>query len=188
MAIDWDSTEARSGEGGRLEPGPYIMRVLEAEDAPDRGYNYMRLDVAVGESANHYVERGWDGLGCYASYDESGDPDQKWKNERYKHMFQCMEASTPNGWKFDGDVHNTEQFVNCLVGAVIRDAEYEDRETGEVKVRLEVGKFFPAEELAEQKPMKMRELKGKRQASTPTPDEAEPSQASTDAYSGTIPF
>lgn len=155
--IKWEEVE-ESKTGERLPSGPYVGKVVGALDVPDKQYVRLEIDVAEGDYAKHFEERGWNGRYYYGSYKDTA-------LGMFKAMFLRFEESNP-GWKFDGDEHNAGQFRGLLVGIVLRDEEYEDRGTGEVKCSQKIGKLVAAQDVrnGSAKPMEKKLLNGSAQA------------------------
>lgn len=171
------------GDGGRLEPGAYVLVCIGAEDDPVKEQTILTFDIEEGEYAGFYRERGWEGLRHWAGYGlmpQSKSP--TWLQERYAGMFTAMSESVKGQWQFDGNEHNARQFVGNTVGAVLREAEYLNKD-GEVKTNLEIGKFCPSFDVrnGEAKPMKKRELPADKKPKAQA-------QQSTDMYNDDLPF
>lgn len=172
MAINWN--EVKESQGGEsLEPGCYVGRVVKARDFPDREYIRLEFDIAEGEHAGHFAERGWDGKFYYASYKETA-------LGMFKAMFLRFEESTRATWRFNGDEHDAAQFVGREVGIVLREEEYADRGTGEIKTGLKIAKIVAAQDVrnGDARPMPPKKLK---------PGDAPATAKAADDYSD-VPF
>lgn len=181
---DWGNVKPNmGGDGGRLEPGAYVMCVTAAEDDPAKEQLILTFDVEEGDYAGFYSERGWDGLRYWAGYGlmpQSKNPE--WLQERFAGMFKAMEESSYGKWKFDGNEHNAQQFKGLTVGVVLREAEYLNK-NGEVKESIEIGKFCLAQDVrnGSVKPMKKRELPADKKPKAQA-------QQTTDMYDDDLPF
>lgn len=134
--IKWEEVEESKG-AERLPSGCYVGKVVGAVDFPDKQYIRLEIDIAEGDFAGYFEERGWNGRYYYGSYKESA-------LGLFKSMFLRYEESNP-GWKFDGDEHNAAQFRGRLVGIVLREEEYE--KDGEVKCSQRIGKLVAAQDV-----------------------------------------
>lgn len=154
--IKWEEVKESTG-GEKLPNGCYVGKIVSAVDYPSKEYVKMEIDIAEGDFADHFSERGWNGRFWYASYKESA-------LGMFKSMFLRVEESNP-GWKFNGDEHDAGQFRGKLVGIVLHDEEYE--KDGEVKISQKIGDLVAAQDVrnGSAKPMKDKLLSGKRDAS-----------------------
>lgn len=151
--IKWEEVKESKG-GEKLPSGCYVGKVVGAIDYPDKEYIRLEFDIAEGDFAKHFEERGWNGRYWYASYKATALGMFKW-------MFLRLEESNP-GWKFDGDEHNAGQFRGKLAGIVMRDEEYMDAASGEVKCSQKIAKIVAAQDVRNgtAKPMEKLLLNG----------------------------
>lgn len=185
---DWGNVKPNmGGDGGRLEPGAYVMCVTSASDDILTSQTILTFDVEEGDFAGFYSERGWEGLKHWAGYGlmpESKSP--TWLQERYAGMFTAMQESSGGRWKFDGNEHNAKQFVGCTVGVYLREADYVNKD-GELRTNVEIGKFCPAQDVraGNVKPMKKRELSDAQKAKLNPQGQ---SQDQSTIYDDDLPF
>lgn len=153
--IKWEEVKESNG-GGKLPSGCYVGKIVSAVDYPAKEYLLLEIDIAEGEFAEHFAERGWSGRYWYASYKEAA-------LGMFKSMFLRVEESNP-GWKFDGDEHDAGQFRGKLVGIAVRDEEYE--KGGEVKRLQKIAKLVAAQDVrnGSAKPMEDKLLGAASQA------------------------
>ena len=151
--IKWEEVKESTG-GEKLPNGCYVGKVVSAVDYPAKEYVRMEIDIAEGDFADHFAERGWSGRYWYASYKETA-------LGMFKSMFLRFEESNP-GWKFNGDEHDAGQFRGQIVGIVLREEEYE--QNGEVKCSQKIGKLVAAQDVrnGSAKPMEKKTLDGGR--------------------------
>ena len=142
--IKWEEVKESTG-GEKLPSGCYVGKIVSAAD-----YLRLEIDIAEGEFAEYFAERGWSGRFWYASYKEAA-------LGMFKAMFLRIEESNP-GWKFDGDEHDAGQFRGKLVGIVLREEEYE--KDGEVKCSQKIGRLVAAQDVrnGSAKPMEKKLL------------------------------
>lgn len=120
-----------------LAPGGYIVKVLEAEDFPNKEYLRLKLDIATGEHKDHYKELddrfGFWGLYWYMSYKDTA-------LGLFKQGINALRNSNSD-LKWEDDAENDEKMLEgCTVGAILREEEYLAND-GEVKSNV---KFFKA--------------------------------------------
>ena len=132
-SFNWNSI-ASSNEGGfkKLEAGPYVARITDMEDNPQREYVEVVFDIAEGKDAGYYSDD-WGRNHPYAhhffmSYKESALGMLKGR----------LEAIGSSNTGFDPfaawDAGRTDMFVGTLVGINLQEEEYETND-GEVRTR-----------------------------------------------------
>ena len=120
-----------------LTPGGYVVKILEAEDFPDKEYLRLKLDIAAGPNKDHYKDLddrfGFWGLYWYMSYKQTA-------LSLFKAGINAIRKSNAD-FTWEDDAENDEKtLVGCMVGAVLREEEYLSND-GEVKSNV---KFYKA--------------------------------------------
>lgn len=179
-SLNWNNIQASSDDGGfvSLPAGPYVARIIDATDNPDREYVEVVWDIAEGEHTAHYDDA-WGQAHPYAhhffmSYKERA-------LGMLKGRLEAIAASNPGFDPFAAwDAGRLDIFTGRLVGINVQEEEYE--RNGEVKTRLNVCQIVDAQRVRDGK-VKAREKKtlGGRPA-------APASKASIPYYDGEIPF
>lgn len=175
--LNWDNIQS-SNEGGfkKLEAGPYVARITDMEDNPQREYVEVVFDIAEGKDAGYYSDD-WGRNHPYAhhffmSYKESALGMLKGR----------LEAIGSSNTGFDPfaawDAGRTDMFVGKLVGINLQEEEYETND-GEVRTRLNVCQVVDAQRVRDGM-VKAREPKKLAKTSSTI--------KTTDVYSGEIPF
>lgn len=151
-------TEASGGtDFVRLPAGGYVCRIVKVTDHADEAKPYLHIvyDIAEGEYANYYSDE-WGKENEWAH-----DMRQYYTPAAYgifKGFLKAVDIS--NGADFEGAAENgfdEQMFLNCLVGLIIGEEEYESND-GSVKTRLRVRGTRPAQNIREGK-FKAPELK-----------------------------
>jgi hypothetical protein len=137
-ANKWDAVEVEENKYEPITPGAYVAKIVSAEDVEDREYNLLLWDIAEGKFAGKFSDDFWVGKdyahNYYASYKETA-------LGMYKAMFLKLQESN-EGFVFDGDEHNAEQFVELEIGIVLREEAYVTK-SGEKRSNLKIGKLVP---------------------------------------------
>lgn len=180
-SLNWNNIQASSDDGGfvSLPAGPYVARIIDATDNPDREYVEVVWDVAEGEHIAHYDDA-WGQAHPYAhhffmSYKERA-------LGMLKGRLEAIAASNPGFDPFAAwDAGRLDMFKGRLVGINLQEEEYE--RDGEVKVRMNVCQIVNAQRVrdGEIKARARKTLDGK-----PAPKSAKTAPAPE--WNGEIPF
>lgn len=179
-SFNWDSITATSdGEFRRLAPGPYVAKIVRADDFPNREYVEVVFDIAEGKDAGFYSDD-W-GVGHPAAHHFF----MSYKDKALgmlKGRLEAIGASNPGFDPFAAwDAGRIRMFEGRLVGINLQEEEYEGND-GEIRTRLNVCQVVDASKVrsGEIKPRERKKLAGKQ----PSKPAARPAEV----YSGEIPF
>ena len=179
-SINWNNVEAKAdGDFKQLAPGPYVARIVRADDKPDKEYVEIVFDIAEGANAGFYSDD-WGKSHPYAhhffmSYKETA-------LGMLKGRMEAIAASNPGFDPFAAwDAGRVEMFEGRLVGINLQEEEYEGSD-GEIRTRLNVCQVVDAAKVrsGEIKPREIKKLGGKQ----PSKGAPKPSKV----YTGEIPF
>lgn len=156
-SVDFESVQDSKRTSG-VEPGAYVCRVIRSEDVADREYVKVIWDIAEGPHANHYSDQ-WGEEHPFAhqlimSYKPTA-------LSMLKGMLTAFAESNPG---FDAmaawNAGRLDMFNGRLIGLNLREEEYEYN--GEVRTRLIVGDWIPANDVREGnvRPMSIKRIKG----------------------------
>lgn len=128
-----DFESVKANEGGafpRPEAGGYVVKIVHAEDVPDREYLKLEYDIAEGAFKGYYTDTmeraGFWGATLYRSY-------KKGTEDFFKGFVRAVEESNP-GYCWDWDERTLE---GKLVGFVLGEEEYQKND-GTIGTRLTV--------------------------------------------------
>lgn len=177
-SFNWNSI-ASSNEGGfkKLEAGPYVARITDMEDNPQREYVEVVFDIAEGKDAGYYSDD-WGRNHPYAhhffmSYKETALP-------MLKGRLEAIAASNPGFDPFAAwDAGRADMFVGKLVGINLQEEEYETSD-GEVRTRLNVCQVVDVQ--------RVRDGKVKARDPKKLGGKTAPATKPTEVYAGEIPF
>lgn len=132
--INWDNYQAKT-EGGSigLPAGAYVCRITDMQDAPEREYVRMTVDVAEGEHAGHFSDdwgkaHPWGHSMCL-SYKESA-------LGMTKGRLQAISDANPGFDAFAAwDAGRLDMFELRIIGVVFREEEYE-AQGGEIRTSV----------------------------------------------------
>lgn len=180
-SLNWKNIQASSDDGGfsSLPAGPYVARIIDATDNPDREYVEVIWDIAEGEHTAHYDDA-WGQAHPYAhhffmSYKERA-------LGMLKGRLEAIAASNPGFDPFAAwDAGRLDMFRGRLVGINLQEEEYE--RDGEVKVRMNVCQIVNAQRVrdGEIKARARKTLDGK-------PAQKSTKPAPAPEWNGEIPF
>jgi len=147
-----------AGEYQRHPAGPYICKIINVEDLPEKEYLKVTFDIADGEYKDYYKKgreehSDWAWYGAYTkSYKTTALP-----------MFKrfCSAVSKSNGsFVFDGGASNSDEktLIGKKIGLTFREVEYYGND-GNLKTKLEVFSEFPIDKIGEQKIPNIKKLK-----------------------------
>lgn len=139
-----------AGDFERVPAGPYICKICDVIDFPDKEYLKVIYDIDEGEYKGYYSELrknhpDWEWSGAYVkSYKQKALP-----------MFKrfCSAVSQSNGnYVFDGGDSNPDETTlrGKTLGIVFQEEEYYGND-GNKRTRLVVFKEFPVHKFADQK-------------------------------------
>ena len=180
-SLNWNDIDA-SNEGGftPLPAGPYVARIIDAEDNDQREYVEVVFDIAEGEHAGYYSDD-WGKKRPYAhhffmSYKEKA-------LGMLKGRLEAIATSNPGFDPFAAwDAGRLDMFRNRLVGINLQEEEYEGSD-GEVRTRMNVCQVVDAQRVRDGlvKARDKKTLDGK-------PGQSTSATTATPVYSGPIPF
>lgn len=175
--VNWGNVSASSdGDFERLEPGPYVAKVVTMTDKPEKEYVELVYDIAEGPRAGFYSDD-WGLQHPYAHHVFLSYKDKALG--MLKGRLEAIQASNPGFDPFAAwDAGRLDMFAGRIFGINIQEEEYE-RSDGETGTRLNVCQVVPAQDVRDGK-VKTRSKKtldGKlHNAATPKADaeDAEP--------------
>jgi hypothetical protein len=164
MRIDQEYENTEAAEGGNYiapPPGGYIFQVLEVSEKPSSSGKDMitlTLDIADGEFE-----------GAFQRFPKKYCQLVNGDNLPYfKAMIEAFQTSNPErGRLIQGGNFDPQRLTGAVVGGCIREEEYQDRETREIKVGLKVAWLCDLEKVGDIKPPKLKKLAGGQGASRP---------------------
>lgn len=144
-SINWNNVQASNDSGfKRLPAGPYVARIIDAIDKPEKEYVEIIWDIAEGEHTAFYDDA-WGQAHPFAhhlfmSYKEKA-------LGMLKGRLEAIAASNPGFDPFAAwDAGRADMFKGRLIGINLQEEEYEDRE-GEVRTRLNVCQVVGAQKV-----------------------------------------
>ncbi len=175
--VNWGSVTA-SGDGDfkRLEPGPYVAKVVTMTDKPEKEYVELVYDIAEGPRAGFYSDN-WGLQHPYAHHIFLSYKDKALG--MLKGRLEAIQASNPGFDPFAAwDAGRLDMFAGRVLGINLQEEEYE-RSDGETGTRLNVCQVVPAQDVRDGKvkPRAKKTLDGKAtKAATPkaSAEDAEP--------------
>lgn len=179
IPLDKEYTTTEAAEGGQYElppPGGYILQCIEASDKPSNAGKAMvtlSFDIAEGEYQ-----------GAFAKYPKKFFQLVNGEHLAYfKGMLKAFEESN-SAQAMAGVVKDLQfdssKLVKRLVGASIREAEYKDKTTGEIKVGMEIHFLCPVKQVPDIKPAGIKKFKAGTAASSPSGPRSAPPQTDDD--------
>lgn len=147
--VNWgDVTASGDGDFKRLEPGPYVAKVVTMTDFPEKEYVKLVYDIAEGPNAGFYSDD-WGLQHPYAhqvflSYKEKA-------LGMLKGRLEAIQASNPGFDPFAAwDAGRLDMFAGRVLGVNLQEEEYE-RSDGETGTRLSVCQVVPAQDVRDGK-------------------------------------
>lgn len=147
--VNWgDVTASGDGDFKRLEPGPYVAKVVTMTDFPEKEYVKLVYDIAEGPRAGFYSDD-WGLQHPYAhqvflSYKEKA-------LGMLKGRLEAIQASNPGFDPFAAwDAGRLDMFAGRVFGINLQEEEYE-RGDGETGTRLSVCQVVPAQDVRDGK-------------------------------------
>lgn len=166
IQLDKEFTTTEAAEGGAYEPPPaggYTFQVVDVSEEPSQAGNDMvtlSLDIADGphEGAFERFPRK-----VFQLVNGDNLPYFKGMLEKFKacNSKQKLQNLVSKDLRLDAS-----QLKGCLIGGSLRQAEYLDKNSGEVKIGMEVGYLCTLEDLATLKPQPIKKLPARRDTAT----------------------
>lgn len=177
--VNWGTVQASTdGDFTRLPAGPYVAKIVSANDNAMKEYVEVVFDIAEGEHANHYNDD-WGKNHPYAHHFFMSYKDTALG--MLKGRLEAIQSSNPGFDPFAAwDAGRLDMFTNRLVGINLQEEEYDY--AGEVKTRMNVCQIVPAQDVRDGK-VKKRDIKALNGSST-----SASTTVASDVYSGPIPF
>lgn len=133
----WEEVKPSTGANG-IEPGGYVMKILAAQDIPEKQYLKIILDIDEGKNKGHYQDVydsfGFWGLILYRSY-KSGSEGM------FKAFTNAVEASNNYVWAW-----NEATLKGLKIGAVLQTEKYKNS-IGDIKNRIIVNKVCSVQDI-----------------------------------------
>lgn len=155
---NFQTEKAKTGGQYSAPPaGPYIWLVTDVSEAPSKDGKPMvtlTLDVYSGPEK-----------GCFEKFPKKYRQLVNGDNMPYfKGMLEAFKASNPQE-KIRSLINQQLHFFpmvlkGCIVGGMLRDHEYKQKDSGEIKVGQEIAYLFPVSEVGNLKPMPLKKLSG----------------------------
>lgn len=145
---NWDNTQAKTSGFTNLEPGPQILGIVAVVGTISKSNSEMlvlSLDIAHGEFKNHYskmsnrLEKECY-LKMYMSTSETGLP-------FFKGNIEIIEKCN-KGYKWNWDENSLR---GKFIGGNLRNEEYVNQTSGEVKEILKIDSFCTIEDIRDGK-------------------------------------
>jgi hypothetical protein len=147
--VNWGSITA-SGDGDfkRLEPGPYVAKVVTMTDKPEKEYVELVYDIAEGPRAGFYSDD-WGLQHPYAHHVFLSYKDKALG--MLKGRLEAIQSSNPGFDPFAAwDAGRLDMFAGRVFGINLQEEEYE-RSDGETGTRLNVCQVVPAQDVRDGK-------------------------------------
>lgn len=147
--VNWgDVTASGDGDFKRLEPGPYVAKVVTMTDKPEKEYVELVYDIAEGPRAGFYSDD-WGLQHPYAHHVFLSYKDKALG--MLKGRLEAIQASNPGFDPFAAwDAGRLDMFAGRIFGINIQEEEYE-RSDGENGTRLNVCQVVPAQDVRDGK-------------------------------------
>lgn len=147
--VNWGNVESRT-DGGfeRLEPGPYVAKVVTMTDKPEKEYVELVYDIAEGPRAGFYSDD-WGLQHPYAHHVFLSYKDKALG--MLKGRLEAIQSSNPGFDPFAAwDAGRLDMFAGRVFGINLQEEEYE-RSDGETGTRLNVCQVVPAQDVRDGK-------------------------------------
>lgn len=147
--VNWgDVTASGDGDFKRLEPGPYVAKVVTMEDKPEKEYVELIFDIAEGPKAGYYSDkRGKEHPNAhriFLSYKDTA-------LGMLKGRLEAIQSSNPGFDPFAAwDAGRLDMFYGRLLGINLQEEEYR-RNDGNVGTSLSVCQVVPAQDVRDGK-------------------------------------
>ncbi len=154
--VNWGNVSASSdGDFERLEPGPYVAKVVTMTDKPEKEYVELVYDIAEGPRAGFYSDD-WGLQHPYAHHVFLSYKDKALG--MLKGRLEAIQSSNPGFDPFAAwDAGRLDMFANRLLGVNLQEEEYETKD-GDVRTRLNACQVVPAQDVRDGK-VKARPIK-----------------------------
>lgn len=133
----WEEVKPSTGVGA-VEPGGYVMKIISAEDVPEKEYLKVILDIDEGDLKGHYQDLydrfGYWGLVTYRSYKEKAQG-------MFKAFTNAVEASNNYAWAW-----NEATLKGLRIGAILQTERYKNS-SGEIKNRIIVNRVCNVQDI-----------------------------------------
>lgn len=181
-SVSWNNITASTDSGFTpLPAGPYVARLVELTDNPNREYVEAIFDIAEGEHAGYYSDD-WGKSHPYAHHFF-----MSYKDSALGMLKGRLDAIAKSNPGFDPEAAwnagRLDMFVGRIVGINLQEEEYE-RNDGEVGTRLNVCQVVDAQRVRDGS-VKPRDKKTLGGSSKPRSGSG---QVTTTPYNGPIPF
>lgn len=181
-SLNWNNIQAKvDGEFERLPAGPYVARIIDATDKPEKEYVELLWDIAEGPKTGYYDDS-WGQAHPYAH-----NLILSYKDKALGMLKGRLEAIAASNNGFDPfaawDAGRLDMFKGRLIGINLQEEEYE-RNDGEIGTRLNVCAVMDAQKVRDGlvKTRDKKTLDGKPAQKSTKPAAAAP------AWDGEIPF
>jgi hypothetical protein len=147
--VNWGNVSASSdGDFERLEPGPYVAKVVTMTDKPEKEYVELVYDIAEGPRAGFYSDD-WGLQHPYAHHVFLSYKDKALG--MLKGRLEAIQSSNPGFDPFAAwDAGRLDMFAGRVFGINLQEEEYE-RSDGETGTRLNVCQVVPAQDVRDGK-------------------------------------
>lgn len=147
--VNWGNVSASSdGDFERLEPGPYVAKVVTMTDKPEKEYVELVYDIAEGPRAGFYSDD-WGLQHPYAHHVFLSYKDTALG--MLKGRLEAIQASNPGFDPFAAwDAGRLDMFYGRLLGINLQEEEYRRRD-GDVGTSLSVCQVVPAQDVRDGK-------------------------------------
>lgn len=135
-SFNWDAIQSTAqGEFTPLPAGPYVAKVLDAIDKPEKEYVEVIFDIAEGEHAGYYSDD-WGKAHPYAHHFFMSYKDTALG--MLKGTLDAFQKSNPGFDPFAAwDAGRLDMFRSRIVGVNLQEEEYRDS-NDEIRTRLNV--------------------------------------------------
>lgn len=147
--VNWGDVTASGDEDfERLEPGPYVAKVVTMTDKPEKEYVELVYDIAEGPRASFYSDN-WGLQHPYAHHVFLSYKDTALG--MLKGRLEAIQASNPGFDPFAAwDAGRLDMFAGRVFGINLQEEEYE-RNDGKTGTRLSVCQVVPAQNVRDGK-------------------------------------
>lgn len=147
--VNWGNVNASSdGDFERLEPGPYVAKVVTMTDKPEKEYVELVYDIAEGPRAGFYSDD-WGLQHPYAHHVFLSYKDKALG--MLKGRLEAIQVSNPGFDPFVAWDHGRlDMFAGRIFGINIQEEEYE-RNDGKIGTSLSVCQVVPAQDVRDGK-------------------------------------
>lgn len=149
-SANWAKVDAvHDGDIKSLPAGVYVIKIVDAIDNPEKEYVEVIYDIAEGEYKGFYDDD-WGKKSPWAHHFY-----MSYKDSALKFLKGRLETIQDSNNGFDAfaawDSGRPSLFTDCIVGAIIREEEYENKDTGEIKTRLALDGLYKVQDVRDGK-------------------------------------